>query len=96
MGTAPKFGLEKKLNSQDLSMCVNGWESEHDLCKNAYHLFTRYISYSRFGPSLMNYFFSLETDIWVEREKKSVVLEKINISKKQPALNELRQTVFLK
>ena len=32
----------------------------------------------------------LETDIWVERKKKSVVLEKtyIRISKKQPELNE--------
>ena len=29
--------------SQDLSMCVNGYESEHGFTKNACHLFTRYI-----------------------------------------------------
>ena len=52
--------------------------------------------YSRFVPALMNYFVSLETDIWVEREKQSVVLEKIYILKNQPDLNELRQTVLLK
>ena len=44
----------------------------------------------------MIYFLSRETDIWVEREKKAVVVEKIYISKKQPELNELRQTVLLK
>ena len=53
----------------------------------------------------MNCFVSLETEIWVEREKiikrikinKSVVLgNKKIISKKQPNLNELRQTVLLK
>ena len=38
----------------------------------------------------MYYFVSPETDIWVEREKKSFVLEKIYVSKKQPELNELR------
>ena len=44
----------------------------------------------------MNYFVSLETDIWVEREKKSAVLKiYIYIWKKQPELNELRQTVLL-
>ena len=42
--------------------------SEHVFSKKACHLFTRYICYSRFGP-LMNYFVSLETDIWVERKK---------------------------
>ena len=42
----------------------------------------------------MNYFVSLETDVWVEREKKCFVLEKIYISKKQTELNELRQTVL--
>ena len=42
------------------------------------------------------YFVSRETDIWVEKEKKFVVVEKINTSKKQPELNELRQTVLLK
>ena len=45
---------------------------------------------------LLIYFVSRETDIWVEREKKFVVVEKIYISKKQPELNELRQTVLLK
>ena len=47
----------------------------------------------------MNYFGSLETDIWVERKRKSVVLEEIyilKIKKKQPELNELRQSVLLK
>ena len=42
------------------------------------------------------YFVSRETDIWVERKKEFVVVEKIYISKKQPELNELRQTVLLK
>ena len=42
------------------------------------------------------YFVSWETDIWVEREKKLFVVEKIYISKKQPELNELRQTVLFK
>ena len=55
--------------SQDLSMCVKGYESEYIFSKNAFHLFTRYICHSRFGP-LMNYFVYLETDIWVERKKK--------------------------
>ena len=50
-------------------------ESEHVFRKKACHLFTRYICYWRFGP-LMNYFVSLETDIWVENKKKSIVLEK--------------------
>ena len=36
----------------------------------------------------MIYFVSWETDIWVEKEKNSVVVEKIYISKKQPELNE--------
>ena len=44
----------------------------------------------------MIYFVFRETDIYVEREKKSVVVEKMYISKKQPELNELRQTVLLK
>ena len=37
---------------QDLSMCVNGYISEHGFSKNACHLFTRYIHvcYPRFGP----------------------------------------------
>ena len=35
-------------------------------------------------------------DIWVEREKDSVVVEKINISKKQPELNERRRNYALK
>ena len=51
--------------------------------------------HSRFG-SLMNYFVSLETDIWVERKKKSDVSEKIYFSKKQAELNELRKNVLLK
>ena len=61
----------------------------------ACHLFTRYKRHSRFG-SLMNYFVSLETDIWVERKKKSDVSEKIYFSKKQAELNELRKNVLLK
>ena len=44
----------------------------------------------------MNYFVSLETDVWVEREKKCFVLEKIYISKKQAELNELRANCTLK
>ena len=36
----------------------------------------------------MIYFVSWETDIWVEKEKNSVVVEKIYISKKQQELNE--------
>ena len=44
--------------------------------KNACHLLTRYIRHSRFGPSV-NYFVSLETNIYVERKKRSLVLEKI-------------------
>ena len=35
-------------------------------------------------------------DIWVEREKDSVVVEKMNISKKQPELNERRRNYALK
>ena len=58
-------------------MFVNGEDSEHVFNKNACHLFTR-LCYSRFGP-LMKYFVHLETDIWVERKRKSVVLEKIYI-----------------
>ena len=48
--------------------------------------------------SIMNYFVSLETDIWVEREKNpdGCFRKNIYISKKQPELNELRQTVLLK
>ena len=41
------------------------------------------------------YFVSRETDIWVEMEKIRW-RRKIYISKKQPELNELRQTVLLK
>ena len=44
----------------------------------------------------MNYFVSLETDIWVERKKKSDVSDKIYFSKKQAELNELRKNVLLK
>ena len=44
----------------------------------------------------MNYFVCLETDIWVERKKKSVVLKKMYISKEKTEWNELRQTVLLK
>ena len=36
--------------------------------KNACHLLTRYICHSSFGSSV-NYFVSLETNIWVERKK---------------------------
>ena len=61
--------------SHDLWMCINDKESGHVFCKNASRLFTRYICYSRFGP-LMNYFVPLETDIWPERQKKSVVFQK--------------------
>ena len=74
---------------------IDGQESEHVFGKNACHLFTRYKCHSRFG-SLMNYFVSLETDIWVERKKKSDVSEKIYFSKKQAELNELRKNVLLK
>ena len=74
---------------------IDGQESEHVFGKNACHLFTRYKRHSRFG-SLMNYFVSLETDIWVERKKKSDVSEKIYFSKKQAELNELRKNVLLK
>ena len=42
----------------------------------------------------MNYFVSLETDMWVERKKKSVVVEKMYISNRLPELNELRQNVL--
>ena len=40
--------------SQDLSMCVNGQESEHGFSKTACHLFTRqiHVCYPRFGPLL--------------------------------------------
>ena len=58
--------------SQDLSMCVNGQESEHVFGKNACHLFTRYICYSRFGP----FFVSLETEISVLWKKKTLFLWK--------------------
>ena len=44
----------------------------------------------------MNYFVCLETDIWVERKKKSVVFKKMYISKEKTEWNELRQTVLLK
>ena len=44
----------------------------------------------------MNYFVYLETDIWVERKKKSVVFRKKKNFQKQAELNELRQTVLLK
>ena len=54
--------------SEDLSIRRKRLGSEHVFNKKASHLFTRYIRYSRFGP-LMNYFVSLETDIWVERKK---------------------------
>ena len=60
--------------SEDLSMCVRNPNTF--LEKNACHLFTRYICYCWFGP-LMNYFVSVETEIWVENKKKSIVLEKI-------------------
>ena len=61
--------------SQDLSMCVNGYESEHVFGKNICHFFTRYVCHSRFGP-LVNYFVCLETDIWVERKKTVLCLRK--------------------
>ena len=48
---------------------IYGYGSENVFSKNACHLFSRYICYSRFGP-LMNCSVSLETDIWVERKKK--------------------------
>ena len=48
--------------------------------KNPCHLFTRYICHSGFDP-LMNYFVSLETNIWVET-KKSPLLKKKYILKK--------------
>ena len=78
-------------------MCVNGYESKQILAKtSAIFSLVRYICYSRFGP-LMNCFVSPKTEIWVERQKKkSVVLEKKIISKKQTELNKLRQTVLLK
>ena len=68
--------------SQGLSMCVNGYESEHILVKMpAIFSLVRYICYSRFSP-LMDYFVSPETEIWVERPKKnSVDLEKKNYFK---------------
>ena len=80
--------------SQDLSMCVNGQESDHVFGKNACRLFTRYICHSTFGP-LVSYFVSLETGIWVER-KKSPLFKKKYISKKQAELNELRANCALK
>ena len=52
--------------SEDLSMCVTN--PNPFLEKNACHLFTRYICYCWFG-TLMNYFVSLETDVWVENKK---------------------------
>ena len=52
-----------------------GIRTQHSFSKSACHLFTSYVCYSKFGP-LMNCFVSLETDIWVERKKQSVVLEK--------------------
>ena len=51
-------------------------------------------SHPGFGP-LVNYFVYLETDIWVERKKKFCCFRKNYISKKQPELNKLRQTVLL-
>jgi len=55
---------------QDLSMCVDDYESEHILVKTpAIFSLVRYICYSRFGP-LMNCFVSPGTEIWVERQKK--------------------------
>ena len=45
----------------------------------------------------MKYFVFLETDIWVEKEKKARCFRNnIYISKKQPELNELRKPVLLK
>ena len=44
----------------------------------------------------MVYLLSRETDIWVERGKKAVVVEKKCILKKQPEVNGLRQTVLFK
>ena len=75
--------------------------------KNVCHLVIKYIHvcYPSFDPLLASdkgVFrgarpdLSWEIDIWVERGKMSVVVEKIYISKKQPELNELRQTVLLK
>ena len=83
--------------SQDLSVCVKGYESEHILVKTpAIFSLVRYICYSRFGP-LMNCFVSPEAEIWVERQKKKVRLpvRKKNYCK-QTEVNELRQTVLLK
>ena len=48
--------------SKNLSMCVNGWKSEHVFSKNACHLFTRSMCHSRFSPLMKNNFVSLETD----------------------------------
>ena len=44
----------------------------------------------------MNYFVSLETDNWEQRGKKVRCFRKKYISKKEPELNELKQTVLLK
>ena len=55
--------------------------------KNACHIFTRYICHSIFVP-LVNYFVSLETDIWVER-KKSPLFKKKYMFKTKKTKKEL-------
>ena len=65
----------------DLSMCVNGYESEHILVKTpAIFSLVRHVCYSRFSP-LMNCFVSLETEMWVERQKKVLCFRKKNYFK---------------
>ena len=62
----------------DLSMCVNGYESEHILVKTpAIFSLVRHVCYSRFSP-LMNCFVS---EMWVERQKKVRCFRKKNYFK---------------
>ena len=71
--------------SKDLSMCVNGWKSEHVFSKNACHLFTRSICHSRFSSLMKNNFVSLETDNWVERKKSPLFKKKCTFQRNNPA-----------
>ena len=71
--------------SKDLSMCVNGWTSEHVFSKNACHLFNRSICHSRFSPLMKNNFVSLETDNRVERKKSPLFKKKYTFQRNNPA-----------
>ena len=78
--------------SQDLSMCVNGQESEHGFSKHAF-IFSLdiYVIKIRSINELLR--FSGNPHLRGEGKKVSCFRKRKNFSKKQPELNELRQTV---